>query len=53
MSLQTLNNGKPWTQQEDTMLAKLYNDQKLDIYEIAQIHQRAPGAIIARLLKNK
>lgn len=53
MSLQTLNNGKPWTQQEDAMLAKLYNEQKLDIYEIAQIHQRAPGGIIARLLKNK
>jgi len=53
MSLQILNNGKPWTKQEDDMLAKLYNEQKLDINEIAQIHQRAPGGIIARLLKNK
>ena len=53
MSLQILNSGKQWTSEEDIMLAKLYNDQKLDIFQIAEIHQRAPGGIIARLLKNK
>jgi len=53
MSLQILNIGKQWTSDEDKMLAKLYNDQKLDIFQIAQIHQRAPGGIVARLLKNK
>jgi len=53
MSLQILNSGKQWTSDEDKMLAKLYNDQNLDIFQIAQIHQRAPGGIIARLLKNK
>jgi len=53
MSLQILNSGKQWTSDEDKMLAKLYNDQKLDIFQIAQIHQRAPGGIVARLLKNK
>ena len=53
MSLQILNSGKQWTSEEDIMLTKLYNDQKLDIFQIAEIHQRAPGGIIARLLKNK
>jgi DNA polymerase-3 subunit epsilon len=53
MSLQTSNYGKPWTQEEDAMLQKLYNQEKLDIFEIAKIHQRASGGIIARLLKNK
>jgi DNA polymerase-3 subunit epsilon len=53
MSLQILNSGKQWTSEEDIILAKLYNDQKLDIFQIAEIHQRAPGGIIARLLKNK
>jgi DNA polymerase III epsilon subunit-like protein len=53
MSLQISNYGKPWTQEEDAMLEKLYNQEKLDIFEIAKIHQRASGGIIARLLKNK
>lgn len=53
MSIQILNSGKQWTPEEDTMLAKLYNEQKLDVFQIAQIYQRAPGGIIARLLKNK
>ena len=52
MSLQILNVGKPWTQEEDAMLVKLYNNEKLDIFQIAKIHQRAPGGIILRLLKN-
>ena len=53
MSLQILNVGKSWTQEEDTMLDKLYNNEKLDIFQIAKIHQRSPGGIVLRLLKNK
>lgn len=53
MSLQILNVGKSWTQEEDTMLVKLYNNEKLDIFQIAKIHQRSPGGIVLRLLKNK
>ncbi len=53
MSLQILNAGKPWTQEEDALLLNLYNNDKLDVIQIAQIHQRAPGGIISRLVKNK
>ena len=53
MSLQILNVGKSWTQEEDTMLVKLYNNEKLDIFQIAKIYQRSPGGIVLRLLKNK
>lgn len=52
MSQEILNVGKPWTQEEDAMLKKLYNNEKLDIFQLAKIHQRAPGGIILRLLKN-
>jgi len=47
------NAGKPWTSQEDELLSKLYNEEKLDVISISQIHQRAPGGIISRLVKNK
>jgi hypothetical protein len=46
------NAGEPWSVQEDTQLNKLYNEDKLDIMKISQIHDRAPGGIISRLIKN-
>ena len=45
------NAGEPWTQEEDTQLNKLYNEDMLDIIEISKIHNRAPGGIISRLFK--
>ena len=53
MSLQILNAGKPWTQEEDALLSNLYSTEKLDLLQIAEIHKRAPGGIISRLVKNK
>jgi DNA polymerase III epsilon subunit-like protein len=47
------NVGKIWTKQEDDLLDKLYNIDKNNLIEISLIHQRAPGGIISRLLKNK
>lgn len=47
------NAGKPWTEHEDELLVHLYNVDKLDVISIANIHQRAPGGIISRLVKNK
>lgn len=52
-STDNINAGKPWTKQEDELLVKLYNDDKLDVISISEIHQRAPGGIISRLVKNK
>lgn len=46
------NAGEPWSVQEDIQLNKLYNEDKLDIMKISQIHNRAPGGIISRLIKN-
>ena len=48
-----INTGKIWTKEEEELLAKLYNIDKINLIEISVIHQRAPGGIIARLLKNK
>lgn len=45
--------GKPWTEQEDNLLKKFYVDDKLDVIKISELHQRTPGGIVARLLKNK
>jgi DNA polymerase-3 subunit epsilon len=47
------NAGKPWTEKEDELLAHLYNIDKLDVISISSVHQRAPGGIISRLIKNK
>jgi hypothetical protein len=47
------NAGEPWSQEEDIQLNKLYNEDMLDILEISKIHNRAPGGIISRLIKNK
>ena len=46
------NAGEPWSQEEDSQLNKLYNEDMLDILEISKIHNRAPGGIISRLIKN-
>jgi polyhydroxyalkanoate synthesis regulator phasin len=46
------NAGHPWSQEEDTQLNKLYNEDLFDIMEISKIHNRAPGGIISRLFKN-
>lgn len=45
--------GKKWTQEEDDQLLRLYNEEKLDIIEIAKQHSRTPRVIIMRLIKNK
>jgi len=46
------NAGAPWTREENTQLNKLYNEDMLDIIDISKIHNRAPGGIISRLIKN-
>ncbi len=45
------NAGDPWTPDEDSQLNKLYNENMLDIMEISEIINRAPGTIISRLIK--
>jgi hypothetical protein len=47
------NAGEPWSPSEDARLNKLYNEDMLDIMEISKMHNRAPGGIISRLIKNK
>ena len=47
------NAGEPWTEKEENQLNKLYNEDKLDIMKISEIHGRAPGGILSRLKKNK
>jgi len=46
------NAGDPWYQVEDDQLNDLYNHKMLTILEISKIHNRAPGGIISRLLRN-
>jgi hypothetical protein len=46
------NASKPWSQEEEAQLNKLYNEDKLDIIEISKMHDRAPGGIISRLVRN-
>ena len=43
------NADEPWTQEDDEQLDKLYNVDMLDIMEISNINNRAPGKIINRL----
>lgn len=45
--------GKRWTEQENAQLAKLYNEDLLDINAIAKIHERNPLGIAARLVTLK
>jgi hypothetical protein len=40
-----------WAPQEDSELLKEYNDEKLDVIQIADIHKRTPGGIAYRLKK--
>jgi hypothetical protein len=47
------NAGEHWTETEENQLNKLYNEDKLDIMKISEIHGRAPGGILCRLKKNK
>jgi DNA polymerase III epsilon subunit-like protein len=47
------NAGKPWTKHEDEQLIQLYDVDKLDVVSIAKMHERAPGGIISRLVKNQ
>lgn len=46
------NAGEPWTPEEDLQLNKLYNEEMLNIMDISEIHNRAPGGIISRLIKH-
>jgi hypothetical protein len=43
------NVDEPWSQEDDEQLDKLYNVDMLDIMEISNINNRAPGKIISRL----
>ena len=43
------NADEPWSQEDDEQLNKLYNVDMLDIMEISNINNRAPGKIISRL----
>ncbi len=43
--------GQPWDQKEELQLKTLYVDNNLSIKSIAQIHNRTPGGIVARLKK--
>jgi len=45
------NAGESWSKEEDEQLNKLYNEDNMGIIEISKIHNRAPGGIISRLLK--
>jgi hypothetical protein len=47
------NIGARWTKDENDQLIRLYNEEELNILEIAKIHKRAPGGILARLVMNK
>jgi hypothetical protein len=50
--MEETNIGKKWTQEEDDQLLRLYNDEKLDIIDIAKQHRRLPRAIAVRLVSN-
>lgn len=47
------NKGSKWTEEENNQMIKLYIEDKMNIIEIAKIHQRTPIAIAMRLEKNK
>jgi RNA:NAD 2'-phosphotransferase (TPT1/KptA family) len=48
--MEDTNTGKKWSQEEDEQLLRLYNDERLDIIEIAKQHRRLPRAIAVRLV---
>ncbi len=43
--------GKPWTDNDDKKLIKLYNEDLLDVTQLAIKFMRTPGGIAARLKK--
>ena len=45
------NSGRPWSENDDELLVKLYVYQKRNIWQIANIMKRTPGAIASRLRK--
>jgi hypothetical protein len=47
------NIGKRWTKEEEAKMIKSYNEEKLDIIEIAKNHNRLPRAISMRLVLHK
>lgn len=46
-----VNISNQWTDDEDNQLLKLYNQELMDILQIAFIYKRAPGSISSRLKK--
>ncbi len=44
--------GQAWTEAEDDQLAHEF-DSAMNVYEIAKVHKRTKGAIIARLVRLK
>jgi hypothetical protein len=46
------NYGKPWLPEDEILINKLYNEDKLDILEISTILGRTPCGIIRKLIKN-
>lgn len=45
------NGGKPWTKAEDKLLREMYVDARKNIYQIANLLERTPGAVSTRLKK--
>ena len=41
--------GKKWTIEEEQQLLRLYNEEKLDVIQIAEKHNRLQGGICSRL----
>ena len=42
---------EPWTSEEDSEIVKEYNDNNMDVSQIANLHKRTPGGIAYRLKK--
>ena len=47
------NKSKKWNHEEEEILKKLYNDDKLDIITITKQLKRTPNGILQRLIKLK
>jgi len=43
------NAGQPWSTEENEQLIREYNEQKMGLMQLCEIHKRQPGGIIARL----
>ena len=44
--------GKPWTKNDDEMICKLHDKDKLDILEIAKIVNSSPARVAYRFIEN-